>query len=1024
MKNLFRWQFRLLLLLLAGLPFAQTQAASLQEILSTNSGLVKITSKRAGTALYDSGEKGRAMRLKTKASNFNNTADWNQLWIIAANGAGYSVRNASTGNYINEGGAAGSGKYTFYINAHEGDFFVFGQEANKYPEGNKYLNESNGATTTWSIDDGSLWTIEAVSSVTPEQIRANMDAVGNFSAPADGKIYEVVSSAYGHCLTENFTSNNYVGQERFNTASQYFRIVKSGDNEYAFQNIASSRYVQGNPGQSQNFTPGSNPVHFAVVRGGTFDNYYTIAPKGASQGWHEASSQGNRLVQWSTDTDASYWKFREVTLTEEQIAEAQAEYEELARINNNTATIYGVMKNFFEDAACSKLKAEYQSMSDATLRTEMAALPTVLQDEVLKIKNSTWANAYEKDFRIAQYGAYSDAGRGQGVMRLSNQLGLINNPTGVIADGGDYVFIIVGSDIPAGTSLKVEGRVGYNTGWGPEQNIQLRKGLNFVTCENNNTHFYINYISPQDAVIADVPKLDIHVVGGRVNGYFDKAKHTDADWVGMQAAGLFQDKVMDILGTYTQLHVQAAGIKQYNPTKLIRLVDEFDWYCYTELEIMGLTAMPDSMKDVPGAAETYADLFPRVYNNHMLCVSDENSGSMYAGGNKICLGDAYMSSTYNYESIKNRGGETWAPAHEYGHQMQSAIHLAASTEVSNNFFSNVMLYKGGTCTSRGWNLQNMQAQFKANTHNWAHICVGDIWLATQMYYQLYLYYHAAGNDPLFYQKFFKLLREEPMQNGAGNCSGTNDYLHFARKACDAANENLTDFFEYWGFFEPVDNVTMASYSTWYMTTTQAEINKVKRAIASPLRKYDQGNPAMIFIDDRVVASYKADGTTQKDAFGGNEYPVSKCKTELPGAQYDQMVASADPKRTISSEPFAASGPIRFTEEQLEGAAGALLRDADGKIIYAFSDDRLAFLGEMSSLRSKIHSIELCYSSGDVLVFYDKETLDDMIASGIDDVVVTDGINGTAKACYDLTGRKVENPVKGQIYIIGGKKVIY
>jgi hypothetical protein len=53
--------------------------------------------------------------------------------------------------------------------------------------------------------------------------------------------------------------------------------------------------------------------------------------------------------------------------------------------------------NIFEDAACTQLKAEYQSMSDEGLTTAFleAGMPEYMVAIALKIKNDTWA-AYEK----------------------------------------------------------------------------------------------------------------------------------------------------------------------------------------------------------------------------------------------------------------------------------------------------------------------------------------------------------------------------------------------------------------------------------------------------------------------------------------------------------------------------------------------------------------------------------------------------------------------------------------------------
>ena len=45
-------------------------------------------------------------------------------------------------------------------------------------------------------------------------------------------------------------------------------------------------------------------------------------------------------------------------------------------------------------------------------------------------------------------------------------------------------------------------------------------------------------------------------------------------------------------------------------------------------------------------------------------------------------------------------------------------------------------------------------------------------------------------------------------------------------------------------------------------------------------------------------------------------------------------------------------------------------------------------------------------------------------TGIEEVITPDQIEGAAPAIYNLMGQPVAQPVKGQIYIVNGKKVVY
>ncbi len=347
---------------------------------------------------------------------------------------------------------------------------------------------------------------------------------------------------------------------------------------------------------------------------------------------------------------------------------------------------------------------------------------------------------------------------------------------------------------------------------------------------------------------------------------------------------------------------------------------------------MGLTEVPDSMKHVPGAEDAYEQLYPKYINNRMLCCNIPDGG-YYATSYTINLAG---SGCFNYNSIKDRGSSVWAPAHEYGHQNQGAIHMAATTEISNNFFSNLSIYKGGAATSRGWPLMSMQDILVMGDFSWPKVTFTpekDM-IGVYLYFKLYLYYHAMGHNPLFYQKLFKLLRARPMQKAAGSITGGKDYLHFYKMACDAAGEDLTEFFEYHGFFKPVDNMQMSSYNTWYMTTTLTQINAAKRYVAN--KNYPKANLAMVFIEDRAVASYQADGVTPRYPYDGGYwiFSVENCPTDFPGAQYSAFEGDAPSRpHNLSYSLTGKRWRLNVDASDVTSAAGVIFYDSNGEIAY-------------------------------------------------------------------------------------------
>ena len=115
------------------------------------------------------------------------------------------------------------------------------------------------------------------------------------------------------------------------------------------------------------------------------------------------------------------------------------------------------------------------------------------------------------------------------------------------------------------------------------------------------------------------------------------------------------------------------------------------------------------------------------------------------------------------ESLPTNAGSHWGPGHEIGHQHQGPLNMRGLTEVTNNLFSNVVLWYYGESTSR-YNgsdgaLFNVLNAF--NTKGSAFF-TNNIWAQTHMYYKLFLYYHVLGKNPKFYPVLFEMLRQDPM----------------------------------------------------------------------------------------------------------------------------------------------------------------------------------------------------------------------------------------------------------------------
>lgn len=98
----------------------------------------------------------------------------------------------------------------------------------------------------------------------------------------------------------------------------------------------------------------------------------------------------------------------------------------------------------------------------------------------------------------------------------------------------------------------------------------------------------------------------------------------------------------------------------------------------------------------------------------------------------------------------------------------------------------------------------------------------DTEIHMRMNWQLWNYYHRCGHNPKFWQTLFKLLREDRItESDPGGAQ-----LKFAMKASEAAEEDLTDFFDLWGFFIPGED-TIEQYGTWKYKVTEEMIQEAK-----------------------------------------------------------------------------------------------------------------------------------------------------------------------------------------------------
>ena len=483
--------------------------------------------------------------------------------------------------------------------------------------------------------------------------------------------------------------------------------------------------------------------------------------------------------------------------------------------------------------------------------------------------------------------------------------------------------------------------------------------------------------------------LKVHIAGGNVNGFYNAVgdhiwgePDDDDDWQ------YYEDRTntesATLLGKRQILHftmwpttvtdegktfVENNCMSMYLPDnvkvpagtpakqKVNKVMEAWDRIHLSELATMGLLskAEMDSLnnlyprpgKDWKPAGNIY-DYTEEMYNkqngldyskyfNHHGIALGNFSGYM-SGGWRNCN---YNQNTMNsiIGAIASEAGSTWGPAHEIGHQHQSVFTVNGLTEVTNNVHSNIAVWYMGMGTSRvngtEGNLANVYDNFKKGNHYLFHAHSSgsqNLWTQTQMYYRLWMYYHLTGHKTDFFPTLFELNRRNRLSSnslgwidGKGHTSGTESMLKYYKQACDAAGEDLTEFFRAHGFFALMTQKERGDYSTSYYTQTQKEVDA---AIAYVKAKGYRENLAPLFINDCVAkTTYSHDGKTNRSYWDPESANGQNAKI---GMYTDFIGESAKAEGYL----YKLSGTtLTILYDNASGAVGFIVYDGDELVAF-------------------------------------------------------------------------------------------
>ena len=513
--------------------------------------------------------------------------------------------------------------------------------------------------------------------------------------------------------------------------------------------------------------------------------------------------------------------------------------------------------------------------------------------------------------------------------------------------------------------------------------------------------------------LSDYDDLKIHVAGGYINGYYNVAgdalytPDNDDDWVYYEERANLEN--ITILGRYEVLQFELNDVIDYTddkgstwsekglayhfperlPTEMPNspaftapnqrinaIVEAWDRIFLSEKMTLGVASKAD--------VDSMNKLFPRYdgtwtekaeiynYDDALLAFCDsikdrDGDYGEYYNHRGVAFGTrtGYMYGSWDHSGyhinttpsiltqIATEAGPTWGPAHEIGHQHQALYTLNGEMEVTNNTFANIAAWYMGMGTSRVNGTEGNLAHVYDNFKNGGYLLSNNIWVLTQRYYRLWLYYHRVGNNTQFFPRLFELIRLHPMERSYGSGSemrpndkgemenvgfqltnGYRSYLHFYKLCCEAAQEDLTEFFRAYGCFTPVDGVFQGDYTNSKYYTTQKEIDK---AIAEVKAKNYPVNNKVLFINDCTNgATYGHDGKTRR-SFWDPETGASK-NAEV-GLYVDYLNGTP-----ITGEYVYTLEDLKITISGGKGAVGFAIYNQNNEI-QAFSNNHSFYINK-------------------------------------------------------------------------------
>ncbi|UCG47017.1 MAG: M60 family metallopeptidase [Phycisphaerales bacterium] len=478
---------------------------------------------------------------------------------------------------------------------------------------------------------------------------------------------------------------------------------------------------------------------------------------------------------------------------------------------------------FFTEPSCSQLKTAVKLKDLDHFKSDL------LKTVAARMLNGT----YDRTYRAAAYEAYPSTRELARTLKLGDGFSRYENITGICLDAGENV-VFVGDTTGKKLSLLIPDWMRKPApgirpskdpnGWGlHKQRIELKKGVNVVNVKKGG-NVYVSYF---DDHAETAPNITVHFPTGKVNGFFDISKHTNADWDRLLDQAV--SPIMDARGKHIQVAYPVQWFNVYTRGTGVELINNYDALLNSHYTLMGLVK------------------YNKVPRNRILARVNFNYYMFRDGDGVAYLGNKGTMRMVADPNVVITGDPCWGFCHETGHvlQMRPQMTWGGMTEVSCNIFS--MYTVTGMGNKSRLAAQKNYASARKNIiearPKKSFLECRNVFDRLVPFWQLHLYFARIGR-PDFYADVMEEMRRRP-DAGRGGESIRNQF-EFVKICCDVARLDLTDFFDKWGFFH-VGEITVRDYRNYHYTITQQMVDEARAYIAE--KQYEKPIDDITLIED-------------------------------------------------------------------------------------------------------------------------------------------------------------------------------